>query len=89
MNNNQFLQIIKTSFIKFLRTHPRSNKKLIILHGAIADDIRNRLGKEYVVKSLGIGDSKEGKMDGRYIKKKVDILISKNENDIAGIGVKF
>lgn len=89
MNNNQFLQIVKTSFIKFLRTHPRSNKKLIILHGAVADDIKNKLGKEYVVKSLGIGNGKEGKLDGRYMEKTVDILISNNKKDIAGIGVKF
>lgn len=89
MSNYQFLQIIKKSFIEFLRTHPRSNKKLIILHGAIANDIKDRLGKEYGIKSLGTGDSKEGWLDGRYMEKTIDILISKNENDIAGIGVKF
>jgi hypothetical protein len=32
---------------------------------------------------------KEGKLSGRYMEKVVDLLISKNENDIAGIGVKF
>ncbi|MCX6785777.1 MAG: hypothetical protein NTZ18_02920 [Candidatus Komeilibacteria bacterium] len=89
MNNAQFLQTVKKSFNKFLETHPRSNKKLIVLHGAIANDIKNRLGQEYDVRSLGIGNNKEGKMDGRYMKKTVDILISKNEKDIAGIGVKF
>jgi len=89
MNNNQFLQTIKKSFIKFLETHPRSNKKLIILHGAIADDIKNRLGREYEVKSLGTGNGKEGETDGRYMGKTVDILISKNKNDIAGVGIKF
>ncbi len=89
MNNHQFLQSIKKSFIKFLETHPNSNKKLIILHGAIASDIENRLGQEYEIRSLGIGNGKEGKTAGRYMKKTVDILISKNANDIAGIGVKF
>lgn len=89
MNNHQFLRVVKKSFIKFLETHPRSNKKLIILHGAIADDIKNRLGQEYEVGSLGVGNGKEGKMSGRYMEKTVDILISKKENDIAGIGVKF
>jgi hypothetical protein len=89
MNNNKFLQTIEKSFIKFLETHPRSNKKLIVLHGAIADDIENRLGKMYEIRSLGIGNNKEGKMDGRYMEKTVDILISKNKKDIAGIGVKF
>ena len=89
MNNKQFLQTIKKSFIKFLETHPRSNKKLIILHGAIANDIKNRLGQGYEIKSLGAGKGREGKMHGRYMKKTIDILVSKNKTDIAGIGVKF
>ncbi len=89
MNNHQFLQIVKKSFVKFLETHSRSNKKLIILHSEIANDIKNRLGQKYEIKSLGVGVGKEGKMKGRYMEKTVDILISKNKNDIAGIGVKF
>ncbi|HBV57905.1 MAG TPA: hypothetical protein DEB73_01400 [Candidatus Magasanikbacteria bacterium] len=89
MNNQQFLQTVKKSFIKFLRTHSRSNKKLIVLHGAIADDIKNKLGREYGVKSLGLGSGKEGQLAGRYMEKIVDILISKNEKNIAGIGIKF
>ena len=89
MNNHQFLQTIKRAFIKFLETHPRSNKKLIILHGEIANDIKGRLGRGYEIRSLGAGTGKEGKMNGRYMEKTVDILISKDEKDIAGIGVKF
>lgn len=89
MNNNQFLQIVKQSFLKFLRTHSRSNKKLVVLHGAIAKDIKGRLGDTYKIKSLGLGDGKEGKLDGRYMEKTVDILITKNGNDLAGIGIKF
>ncbi|PIP28578.1 MAG: hypothetical protein COX29_00475 [Candidatus Moranbacteria bacterium CG23_combo_of_CG06-09_8_20_14_all_35_22] len=89
MNNRKFLQTIKKSFIKFLETDSRSNKKLIILHSAIAKDIKNKLGKGYKIMSLGIGKGKEGRMSGRYMEKTVDILISKNKNYIAGIGVKF
>lgn len=89
MNNNQFLQIVKQSFLKFLRTHSRSNKKLVVLHGAIAKDIKEKLGGTYKIKSLGLGDGKEGKLDGRYMEKTVDILITKNGGDLAGIGVKF
>jgi len=51
MNNNQFLQITKQSFLKFLKTHSRSNKKLIVLHGAITKDIEDNLGDEYKIKS--------------------------------------
>lgn len=77
------------SFKKFLQTHPRSNEKLKILHGKIAEDIKDKLNSHYSVESYGVGNGKEGKMNGRYVEKTVDILISKEKEDLAGIGVKF
>lgn len=89
MNNQEFLEILKGSFQKFLTTGSRSNEKLKILHGAVAQDLSERLGDEYKVKSLGFGNNKEGKILGRYIDKNVDIVIEKQERVMAGIGVKF
>lgn len=87
--NEEFLLIIKKSFLKSLETGPRSNEKLKILHGFIADKIKNLLGKEYEVKSLGINDGRESKITGRYMDKNVDITILKKRKPIAGIAVKF
>jgi hypothetical protein len=89
MTNLDFLICIKNSFIKFLETGSRSNQKLKILHGQIAHDISNRLGNKYEIKSLGFGEDKESKIQGRYINKNVDITILKNNVVVAGIGVKF
>lgn len=89
MNNNKFLKVVSKSFIKFLETHARSNQKLLILHGAIAKDLEEKLGDEYTVKSLGLGNGKEAKMGGRYMDKMVDITIFKGKKDLAGIAVKF
>ncbi len=89
MNNEQFLNIIACSFRKFLTTGSRSNEKLKILHKAIAEDIVARLETNYSVKSLGIDNGKEETIYGKYIDKKVDITILKNDVVIAGIGVKF
>lgn len=89
MNNVDFLNVIKLSFNKFLTTGSRSNEKLKILHGAIAKDLSDRIGKEFKIKSLGLGDSKEGKIAGKYIDKNVDITILKENIPLAGIGVKF
>lgn len=89
MNNQDFLQVITNSFKKFLSSGSRSNKKLKVLHGAIANDILNRLNNHYSIYSLGIGNGKECNIKGRYINKKVDITITKNNKNIAGIGVKF
>lgn len=89
MDNQGFLTIVGNSFKKFLETGSRSNEKLKILHGAIAKDLKERLGNGYWVQSLGVGNGKEMKIDGRYIDKAVDITILKGKETIAGIGVKF
>ena len=89
MNNSSFVKYISESFKVFLGSGSRSNKKLKVLHGAIASDLKEMFGEEFIVKSLGIGDDKEGKIQGRYINKNVDITILKDKKVIAGIGVKF
>ena len=90
MNNSDFLEVVKQSFLVYLRTSARSNEKLKVLHGAISADINNRLhDRKYTVSSLGYGTGSEKNIDGRYINKAVDITISENGTPIAGIAVKF
>lgn len=89
MNNNEFLAKVTEAFKKFLTTSSRSNEKLKILHGAIANDLSERLGNDFQIQSYNIGGGKEGNIQGRYINKNVDIVILRNDNPIAGIGVKF
>jgi len=90
MNNSKFLDVLKSSFSKFLETGSRSNQKLKILHGAIANDLSSKLNmpnNEYTVNALNFG--KERNIVGRYIDKNVDITISKDGAPIAGVGIKF
>lgn len=89
MNNSAFLNCIFRSFKKFLETSSRSNQKLKVLHGAIAADLAVKLGQDYTIKSLGFLKGKEGKIQGRYINKSVDITILKENIEIAGIAIKF
>ncbi|MBL7980078.1 MAG: hypothetical protein JNN12_17200 [Bacteroidetes Order II. Incertae sedis bacterium] len=89
MNENNFLNALTNSFKAFLETGSRSNEKLKILHSFISKDIINIIGTDYIVKSLNIGDGKEGSIQGRYINKNVDIVILQKNKVIAGIGVKF
>lgn len=89
MDNQEFLTVIGDSFKKFLETGSRSNEKLKILHGAIAKDLKQRLGDSYSVCSLGVGLGKEATLNGRYINKVVDITIMRSCMPVAGIGVKF
>lgn len=93
MNNNEFLSVLKDAFAKFLTTGSHSNQKLLILHHKVATDILELLGSGYCVKSLGVGESKEATLTGRYFDKKVDITFFKKEGDkeiaVAGLGVKM
>lgn len=90
MSNDQFLNIISNSFKEFLKSGTsRSTAKLGPLHSGIAKDLAVLLGESYTIKSQGIDDGREAKIQGRYIDKKVDITILKNNQPVAGIGVKF
>ena len=90
MNNSQFLATLKDSFITYLKTGARSNKKLEVLHGAISRDLQERLNdSKYSVYSLGYGLGKERKIVGRYVDKTVDITVAENNTPVAGIAVKY
>ena len=90
MNNYEFLEVLKKSFLVYLTTGARSNEKLKVLHGAISADVNDRLcDRKYTVSSLGYGAGKEKNINGRYIDKAVDITISEKGKAIAGIAVKF
>lgn len=90
MNNGEFLKVISNSFREFINSGTsRSTQKLKPLHGAIAQDISERLGEDFSVSPQGFGTDKEGIIQGRYIDKRVDITIEQNGKAVAGIGVKF
>lgn len=87
--NQDILTVIEDAFSEYIRTGERSNKKLRILHGAISRNLKEKLGPEYEIKSLGVGDDREDKIVGRYMDKKVDISISKKGKLLGGIAVKY
>ena len=92
LTNASFLEKILDSFKSFVSIGTsRSTAKLKPLHGAIALDLAERLGEEYVIKSQGYGDDRETSISGRYVNKMVDItILDKNRNlPVAGIAVKF
>ncbi len=92
LTNQGFLDKILNSFKSFINIGTsRSTAKLKPLHGAIANDIAEKIGVGYTIKSQGYGDDKEAKIKGRYVDKMVDITIKDNitNKPIAGIAVKF
>lgn len=90
LTNVDFLQVISHSFEAFLKKGTsRSTDKLKPLHGAIAQDIAERLGPCYEIWAQGYLHDQEADIQGRYINKKVDITIKLDDKPIAGIAVKF
>ncbi len=90
MTNEEFLEVIKKSFATYLSVGTsRSTAKLKTLHGHIANDLETLLGEEFMIRSQGYGNDKEGSIGGRYYPKNVDITILKNGKPVAGYAVKF
>lgn len=92
LTNQLFLGSILNSFKSFIQIGTsRSTAKLKPLHGAIAEDLAQRLGDAYIIKSQGYGDDSEAVIRGRYINKKVDITVVEKESakPVAGVAVKF
>lgn len=90
MTNDEFIKIVKGSFATYLDVgNSRSPAKLKTLHGHIANDLIERLGDGFSVKSKGYGDDKEGRINGRYYPKNVDITIYYRGKPVAGYAVKF
>lgn len=92
MNNIQgkFLKAINSSFAAYNKKGgARSNKKLTPIHKFLSEIILGKLKGGYSVKSLGIGDGKEAKIEGKYYPKDLDIAIFKNNKIVATVSFKF
>ncbi|CAG8533669.1 5420_t:CDS:2 [Ambispora gerdemannii] len=76
-------------FVKTFEEGARSPEKLKILHPNITEDLKGLLGNNYQLYSLDESDRKEKTVKGRYMDKRVDIAITKGEEIVAGLGVKF
>ena len=80
LGNSDFLRVLTNSFKEFIeKGTSRSTAKLKPLHGAIARDLAEKLGRDYTVFSQGYGIGKETKIRGRYVNKAVDITVKKGE----------
>ena len=88
-NEGRILLTLKDSYYEYLKSGSRSNKKLKILHGTIANDLKTLLPKEYKIISLNLLDGKEAKIQGKYYTKVVDIAIKLKEKIVGIVGVKF
>ncbi len=86
--------MLKESFLKYLETGSRSNEKLKILHGYINQIMSSILSNDFIIHSINTAEpSKEKSISSIYMDKKVDITITKRNQDQeitkCGIAIKF
>lgn len=87
---DKFIKAINASFTAYNKKGgARSPKKLIPIHKFLSETVLNKIDKDLSIKSLGIGDGKEAKFDGKYYPKKLDVAVFKDEKIIATISFKF
>jgi hypothetical protein len=86
---NKFLQSLEEGYKNYLLVHARSPTKIIPMHKCISNIIKQKLGNDFTIKSMGIGDNKEFKFKGKYYSKDLDITILKNNKPISALGFKF
>ena len=83
----RMLSAVMDSYERYKEAGPRSNKKLIPLHGWVSDEIKRELGDGYVIRSVQSGG--ELKIDGKYYSKNVDVSVEFKRHVVGVVNVKF
>lgn len=87
-NEENFIQAISTSFQKYQEFGARSTQKLKPIHKFLADTLQEIFGNEYEIHYLG-SDTKEKTVQGKYYPKDIDMTITKNNQPVLCVGLKF
>lgn len=75
---------------RMVRVHGvRSNQKTRVLHGWVQDELRRELGAEYNFTGQSPTSSSEANVGGMYYEKNVDVLVTRDSQDLGVVSVKF
>ncbi len=86
---SRFVTAMDLSYGKVLDYGPRSNEKTKVLHGWVQDELRRELGDAYAYTGQTPARSGEATVRGSYYDKKVDVLVSRNGQELGVVSVKF
>jgi len=89
MIKEKFIKSLEEGYKNYLLVHARSSSKIIPMHKCLSEILKEKLGKDFVIKSMGVGDNKEYKFKGKYYNKDLDITILKDNKPISALGFKF
>ena len=85
----RFLKAMQESYQKVLDHGTRSNEKTKVLHGWVQDELKRELGDQYTFTGQTPESAREAKVGGMYYDKDVDVLVSRDEQELGVVSIKF
>ena len=86
---SRFVIAASESYQKVLDHGARSPQKTKVLHGWVQDELRLQLGDDYTYVGQTPTSSIEATVSGYYYDKKVNVLVSRDGQELGVISVKF
>ena len=87
--NQRFLTAMQQSYRMVQTYGTRSNQKIKVLHGWVQDELRRELGSNYTLTGQSLTSKHEENVDGMYYEKKVDVLVSRDGQELGVVSIKF
>ena len=85
----RFVIAASESYQKVLDHGTRSNQKTKVIHGWVQDELRRELGDAYTYVGQTPTSSSEARVVGNYYDKNVDVLVSRDGQELGVISIKF
>jgi hypothetical protein len=87
-NEREFIKAVEQAFKMYKLYGARSTEKLKPIHKFVANILAAIWGKDFDLHYMG-DETKEMTVEGKYYPKDIDITISKNDNPVFCLGIKF
>ena len=85
----RFLAAMQQSYRMVLEHGTRSNQKTRVLHGWVQNELRRELGDDYAFTGQSPTSTHEANVEGMYYGKDVDVLVSRDEQELGVVSIKF
>ena len=85
----RFVIAASESYQKVLDHTTRSNQKTKVIRGWVQDELRRELGDAYTYVGLTPTSSREARVLGSYYDKRVNVLVSRDGQELGVVSVKF
>ena len=86
---DRFLAAMREAHRMVQEHGPRSPEKTKVLHGWVQEELRRELGDAYALTGQSPVSASEASVEGMYYGKNVDVLVSRDGQELGVVSVKF